>query len=293
MLEEENIEALTSLGLTLVQTKVFLALTKVKDATIHEIADLSGVQRQDIYRIISELEELSIVEKMLTHPTRYYGIGISEAINMLLQRKKEEFGGLQQKSQNFLQRLEGNKPVNLHEKNEHQFYVVKGKTGLLRNIMENFSASKETVYIATTQERFLQALHHLRPLYQQKLAEGLNCQVITEKPSNKEAFFTAVGNILDHPGLTLKFAPTPLKANLVIFDNSKAVAAMQTGESWLKGPVIYTNNPAFLSMFQDYFTKAWKNGKTYNELKPTPTKPNQRKTNNEKQQTSINNLTAQ
>ncbi len=273
MLEEENIEALTSLGLTLVQTKVFLALTKVKNATIHEIADLSGVQRQDVYRVVSELEEQSIVEKLLTQPARYYGVGMSEAVSVLLKHKKEEFGGIEQKSQSFLQRLEGNKPIDLHEKNEHQFYVVKGKTGLLRNIMENFNASTKTVDIATTQERFLQALNHLRPQYEKKLSQGVNCRVITEKPTNIAAFFTAVGNILNAPGLKLKYANASLKANLVIFDNQKAVAAMQTGDSWLKGPVIYTNNPAFLSMFQDYFNKAWKNGKNYNQQKQTQTQP--------------------
>jgi sugar-specific transcriptional regulator TrmB len=266
LLEEENIEAFTSLGLTLVQTKVFLALAKVKNATIHEIANLSRVQRQDVYRIVSELEELGLVEKMLTAPVRFLAIGISEAVNVLLQQKKEEIGGLEQKSRSFLLRIEGNKPVDLQQNNEAQFYLVKGKTALLRNIMENVRRSTKIIDIATTQECFLQALDHLRALYAQKLGEGVKFRAITDKPVNKEAFFLGVGDIRRDSGLLLRYSSSPLKANVVIFDGSRAVAAMQTGAAWLKGPVIYTNNTAFLSMFRDYFSKAWNSGRSYNEL---------------------------
>jgi sugar-specific transcriptional regulator TrmB len=89
VLEEESIGALVGLGLTLVQSKVFLALVNSDCPTIHEISMLSNVPRQDIYRIVSELQELSLVGKIVAKPIRFQALPIEEACAILLKRKEK------------------------------------------------------------------------------------------------------------------------------------------------------------------------------------------------------------
>jgi sugar-specific transcriptional regulator TrmB len=96
ILDDESIEAFTALGLTLVQSKIFLALSQLKCASISQISELSKVPRQDIYRTVAQLEELSLVKKILTKPVRFEPLAMDEVWELLLKRKREEFSKLKQ-----------------------------------------------------------------------------------------------------------------------------------------------------------------------------------------------------
>ena len=71
MLQEDCINSLMELGLTLVQAKIYLTLTKLDNATIKAISKNSNLARQDIYRIIPSLQKLGLVEKIIDKPTKY------------------------------------------------------------------------------------------------------------------------------------------------------------------------------------------------------------------------------
>jgi sugar-specific transcriptional regulator TrmB len=262
MLEAE-VDALTSLGLTHVQSKVFLALAKSDCATVSSISELSKVPRQDIYRILSKLEELSLVEKMLTKPVRFQAVAMEEAWAILLKRKKEEYVRLRTVQKKFLQDFNKERQASSPEKSEYQFSVIKGKDALYRTIKENFSKSSKRIDIATTQERFLQSLTYLDDVYEKKLQQGMACRVVTGKPADEKAFLSSTKDIIRYPNFEFKYTLSPPKAIAVIFDEKTALAAMQVNEALLKSPIMYTNNPAFLAMFQGYFTKVWNMGILY------------------------------
>jgi sugar-specific transcriptional regulator TrmB len=57
MVEEEFVQILTRLGLTISQAKVYLALLELKKATGKITAKHSEVARQEAYRVLGELQE--------------------------------------------------------------------------------------------------------------------------------------------------------------------------------------------------------------------------------------------
>ena len=63
MLNESNIQTYRSLGLTINQSKVYLAMQCREFSTVYEIRMISEVPRQEIYKILSTLEEMGLVEK--------------------------------------------------------------------------------------------------------------------------------------------------------------------------------------------------------------------------------------
>ncbi len=261
MLEGEHIEALTKLGITLVQSKVFFAIARFGCSTIHEISESSKVPRQDIYRIVSELQEMSLVEREVASPAKFRAVGMEEASTILLERKKQEYDKLKRLREDFLQNLNASGQSNSIQKdNENQILVVKGREALLNRTVESLKNSKSCVRIATTQNRYLQAMSYLEEIYKKKFHEGLICRVVMEKPVDETAFLASVGAISESPNLEFRYVRKPLKANVSIFDSATALAAMNVGTAWLYSPVMYTNHPAFLAMFQDYFDGLWKTG---------------------------------
>jgi len=89
-LRDEDVQALTSIGLTVLQAKVYLTLVKLGKATIKTISKTAEVARQDIYRVTSELHKLGLVEKVIAAPNEFKAIPLTEGISILLQRMHEE-----------------------------------------------------------------------------------------------------------------------------------------------------------------------------------------------------------
>jgi sugar-specific transcriptional regulator TrmB len=262
---EEEIGALTSLGLTLVQSKVFLALSKLHCAPINRVSEVSMVPRQDIYRVVFQLQELSLVQKALKKPVEYQAVPMEEACSILLNRKKEEYLRLREIQKRFLHSFKNQSCA--VERQDNEFLVVKGKEAIFKCIEENFVKSKERIDIATTLERFLQSINYLGLIYKEKLQGGVAYRVITEKPADEKAFLTQAEDIIRHPNFELKYVCSPVRAIAVIFDGKSALAAMQVDEALLKSPIIYTNNNAFLAIFSEYFAQVWSKGAYYRQKK--------------------------
>ena len=63
-IKEDDLEVFLNLGLTQNQAKVYLALLKLgMESNASSLFQISGVSRQDVYRVLLELEKLGIVEK--------------------------------------------------------------------------------------------------------------------------------------------------------------------------------------------------------------------------------------
>ena len=116
MLNDKDIDALTSLGLTILQARVYLALTHIEKATIKSIAKNANIARQDIYRLTNELQKIGIIEKIISTPAQYKAIPLEDGIKILLQRKNKENSEAQKKAIDMIMTAEiiPSRIINLH-----------------------------------------------------------------------------------------------------------------------------------------------------------------------------------
>jgi sugar-specific transcriptional regulator TrmB len=254
---EESIEALTGLGLTLLQSKVFSALARSGYATINEISEISKVPRQDIYRVVSELEQLGVVEKTISRPVKFSIIDIEAAFSILIDRKKEEYLKVERIKQDLLKRLIIQKQTALDQKDIDKFVLLQGRNALSRATIENLKKTTKTFDFATTQARLLQALQNMHQVFEEKLEEDVVSRIIIEKPADQKVFSYNGGKILNHPNFMLRYSQRPLNALVAIYDKKAALAPIHEDGTWLKDPSVYTTNHVFLAMFQGYFNKEW------------------------------------
>jgi len=64
---ERNVEMLIDFGLTGNQARVYLAIARLKLATVGQISKVSKVRREDVYRILPKLEKMGLVEKLFQY----------------------------------------------------------------------------------------------------------------------------------------------------------------------------------------------------------------------------------
>jgi len=76
----EDVRILTDLGLTGRQARVYLALLKTGGGKAKAVADVSLVNRQEIYRIIDDLQQLGLVQRKVTTPTTFTATPLADVV---------------------------------------------------------------------------------------------------------------------------------------------------------------------------------------------------------------------
>ena len=76
-------------GLSKTQAKVYMALNALGVATASEIAALSKIRREEVYRMMPELENRGIVSSRLEAPRKFAATEPKTALNMLVKMKIE------------------------------------------------------------------------------------------------------------------------------------------------------------------------------------------------------------
>jgi len=100
--KDEAVQTLMGLELTFCQAKVYLALVPNGSCTAKTISRISKVTRQDIYRLMPQLQKLGLVQKTLSIPTEWKATPIDDGLAILLERKKKQLSEIQEKTTNLL-----------------------------------------------------------------------------------------------------------------------------------------------------------------------------------------------
>jgi len=80
---EESIELLQQLGLKEYESRSFVALSRLPQATAKEISEVSDVPRTRVYDSIRVLEEKGLVEIHHSNPKQFRAVAIPEAVSIL------------------------------------------------------------------------------------------------------------------------------------------------------------------------------------------------------------------
>jgi sugar-specific transcriptional regulator TrmB len=255
MCTNENIHTLTCLGLTISQAKVYLVLTQVDQAPIRTIAQSTKVARQDIYRIIFELQKRGFVEKIVFEPAMYKALPIEEGLSMLLQQKKEENAKLQKKTKALLGKFQENKVSTALESEEQWFIIISGKKLFLKRFEETIDAAQMSLDFIWIAELFKKNVLYNFQQLKSAMKRGVKIRIITENAENPKSILRNTENLKSNPSFQLKYVAAECMINMLICDNKKA--AFQLSDEIL--PIMWSNNPAELKLVTSYFESLWNN----------------------------------
>ena len=83
-------QVLQKLGLTVAETKVYLALLKLGSTTIGPVVDESGVSRSKIYHILDRLHKRGLIASIIIGKTNYFNATSPKKIFDYIKYKKNE-----------------------------------------------------------------------------------------------------------------------------------------------------------------------------------------------------------
>jgi sugar-specific transcriptional regulator TrmB len=255
--QEEAIQALISLGLTVAQAKVYLALSRLDYATGREIANESGVRSPDIYRVLSELIEKSLVRKIIAAPNKFQAIPLFDGIKSLFFRRQEKTNELMQKTKEIIDTFKGKSDIFTAYENKSFILIPK------REPVINLATKKLT----TLQKSYDFAAHNLEVLLEwtddfykevmEAIGRGVKFRIIVNKSSSKTYLSGKLLSLLRQPSFEVKFIVDNFQFGFIIVDNREVIIPVGLKIPCEYDANILTCNRNIVAITQKLFDSTW------------------------------------
>jgi sugar-specific transcriptional regulator TrmB len=260
MIRAEDTHVLTMLGLTSSQAKLYLIMLKIGRADVKTVARHSGVARQEIYRILCELQESGLVEKIIAKPYLFEAIPLQDGLSILLTRKAEDYNEAREKTKSLLQKFES-KAENVSQ--EYALTLIPKGEAVIKRIGNMLRNAQTSVDLVTTMVRFMQANHQYFAFHKEGAERGVKFRVITEKPKDDKAFSKEMQELWFMPCVKIRYICQLPKANVAIFDGKEAMVTVYPATGLTESPCIWTNHSSLLAIYQDHFETVWRRALKY------------------------------
>jgi sugar-specific transcriptional regulator TrmB len=257
VLKKEDIEALISLKLTLLQAKVYLVLATLREAKMSTISKVVHVSRPDLYRVMKELQDKGLVEKIISAPFRYAAIPINEAVHILLERINKERLESQKKAMNLIKRCEDINEIATIASEECKFVLVPKNEPLLMRIKKEIATSQSTIDVVCSWDTGMKAIFDLSPMLLKAGDRGVKIRWITNETSNNNVPPTMLDDFSKKPFFKMRYIAYKI-AKVGIYDKKMILVASDPKSGYIQSPALYTNAPPLVDLVQYYFNSLWK-----------------------------------
>ena len=250
---DQNVKTLIDLGLTGAQAKTYLALLWTGSTSIREIANASSVARPDTYRAILDLQDVGIVEKIVSIPTKLRALPINEAIEILISRKTKENANLNTRANRLVESLK-EKTMDAHPLKDDKLVMI-SKEAIefeLNKLLEN---AQESISVMVSRKRLSHWVMENYASIKKALNRKIIFRVITEEfpdqnvPREVEA--------LKKLHFEVRYSVGPIIAWFRIYDHKEVVFSTAANSKEPMNYSIRSNNKTLVELAQEYFDTAW------------------------------------
>jgi len=260
---EKLISELTSFGLTGNEAKVFIALVQFKKANAHEIAKLANISRQEVYRVLPNLEKAGIIKVIIANPTEYETIDPNEALAQLIQlqqqKLKMQLHELNEKKAgvgNELKAAEG-RSVGMGKSTPVKFVLISGRKSINEKIEDMLRNAKNSVLWVAPKIEVKRAVAYGRDkLIQNCARRNVNVRIITEITDENLEEVEKLDKICD-----LKHSDGVTSGAMIVDSKELIIAsAIYSSENKISSELmneLWTNDSSPINLMNNFFEKVW------------------------------------
>ncbi len=256
--QEEDVEVLTQLGLTVLQSEVYLTLIKLGRASIKTIATTAKLDRANVYRVMPKLEEYCLVEKTITVPIFFKAIPIRDGFTMLLAHKAKEFQEIEAKSREIIKKYKENKEQEIQV--DYQFELIPAYIATTRKLREMVERSQKGYDFIFYSKSLAKVIDNIIVIFKELIKKGVKIRLIACM-HEEETLHKRILNLKKKGLFEIRYMFSEPQITLTLFDKKEAL--INTAPFPMGTPSLWSNNPVIVSIFQDYFDRKWRESKKY------------------------------
>ncbi|XHH08727.1 MAG: TrmB family transcriptional regulator [Candidatus Bathyarchaeia archaeon] len=251
-----DVGVLVGLGLSVRQARVYLALLRAGVAGVQVVSDLSGVHRQEVYRVLDVLGQLGLVQKNVTNPVSFTVTPIGEAVKLLLGQKNCELDAVAKKAELLTKKFSNSSVSQMSLTLKPCFgTIVEADRG--KRYQQTIKSTRQAIWVVSSWRRFKQLSIHFETQLLGALRRGVIVHVVTEKPERQVLPKWVATARLRHAGFELRTMQVSPAAAIAVFDHAQAAIAYNPNISLTKGPELWTDCSALTVLVQAYFEAVW------------------------------------
>ncbi len=254
-ISEEGIGVLVKLGLTSTQAKIYLSLLAIGKSDAKSLTKFSMISRQDVYQTLSELFELSLIEKVVTKPTEYQAIPPKVCLEVLAQRRERVTLEINQSAKRIFNEFT-RKNEKLSKENPQLLLIPKEEPVLL-NAQDLVKCARKTIQVITPSQKMSAWIQDETSSFLNALKRNVKFQFITDFPKNTKSWQKTLAPFENEPNFELKYIPEPPLASFGIYDSEKMLLELAADGNYLGSQVIVTENASMVEMASSHFEVMW------------------------------------
>jgi sugar-specific transcriptional regulator TrmB len=258
LIPEDYIKILADIGLTHTEAKVYMALLNLQNATARNVHKESKVARQDVYRILSELQEKGLIEKVITKPSQFRPIPPGTAISILTRRQNEQHSQLQEKAkQAFKNFPENSIPMSSHDESSKFILLSKSEanpTGHIDKLGQAVNSAKKNVKSLVTFPLFMKVKLMDEHIWKKAVKRGVKFDLIIGRKPDEKIVLNLDPMLKNTNNFKIRWTPTLPQAAVLLVDDKEAFC--RVGHE-ITNPVLWSADPSFVAMIKDYFKTKW------------------------------------
>jgi sugar-specific transcriptional regulator TrmB len=256
--ELEKTDLLMGLGLTPNQAKVYQTILKLGNATVIQIAQSSSVRREDVYKVLSTLEKMGLVEKLLGKPAVIRATPVAGALASLVLDEKvksdERIASMKAKFQ-ILSKAKWVQPIAVGEEESIYALLPEGKAVITR-LTSSIISSKSNVLWIDTPKEILHSISLLSTEIKRAIHNRVKIRLIIEDFRPDEDQKKQVQHTINIESIDTRFHPQPLN-RFEIFDDREAMISTNRKNTSEGTSALWTTDTNLIGVLKGYFETAW------------------------------------
>lgn len=260
MSKPEDIEILTSLGLSTTEAKVYFILSKMGESTVGSISKESGVARELAYRLLPKLRKRGLVEEIIANPKKFKAISLKEAYMILLRRKEEENKRLYSKAMSHLEKHANEAP--LKATTDPRMILIPSREAPDVRIGTEYQSVQKSVDLTFPVGKFIQwSKYYAQNSLKEIIQRNVKMRIVTQRQvfelmkTYPKLFTPTFKAKLKH--LNFRCSQEPFLVEMMIFDKKTLFVSTKKETNINKMIWLRTNNPLILEMARGYFEAMW------------------------------------
>jgi sugar-specific transcriptional regulator TrmB len=268
---EKNVEMLIDFGLTRNQAKVYIAIARLRLASVGQISKVSKVRREDVYRILPKLEKMGLAEKLIGTPTKIRATPVEEALSVLIKHEedtaRERVSTLKAKTKTFLTHFARAPRLEVEEK--ANFALLSKQESIMGKMLTMTKKAEREFDIACSGRNITQFIHTFAEQLKIITKKGVRVRIISELTEYEDSLPRVIEERVS-PGdsIDLRYADLP-SSHYMIVDFKEALISTTTEGNMGENPCLWTNSDSLVGVFQGDFENLWHNSISWKTIETT------------------------
>ena len=257
--EETMVQTLIQLDLTILESRIYIALSKYQSLTTKELSKITKTSQPDIYRVLYKLHNKGLVEKIIEKPTRFRAVPLEKGISYLVERKKAEHNTLLTKADLLIHTLgEENSNKKPGEILKSRFIMIPQRELIVSKIRDAIDRAEKSVDICLSWKRLFSGMTDaFAKNCECAWRRGVHFRIVVESPQEQAAQKQALKFSKKSPFFSIRFLPENPKTVLGIYDKKEVFIIVDPTGDLFDSPALWSNNKSLITAIQEYFNLLW------------------------------------